>query len=169
MKWKNFSNMLLYSVSNMTDNFSQALYDLFAQSEPIHYRKGRIVHRPDDTHKGVYFVEKGNIKAYSISAAGSEHLHIIYKPGEMFPLRWIFSNIQGETFYETMTPVILRKLTKEKFLEGINAQPTLARELIQKIIDFFDTYIARVDNLQHTTTHRRLIAMLLFLAKRFGN
>jgi CRP-like cAMP-binding protein len=144
------------------------LFDLFTQSKPLHYKKGERVHRPDETHQGVYYIEEGYIKAYVLTKDGREHLHGIYKQGEMFPLRWALLDIPGSTFYEAFTPAVLRRIPKDEFLKEITAHPTLALELNKKIIAVFDIYVAQLNGLQHAQAQKRVIAILLLLAKRFG-
>lgn len=150
------------------------LLTFFARSKPYRYAPGEAILRADDTPSGVYWIEKGFVKVYSITEEGNEKLHIIYKTGELFPLIWVFSNVTKDVFYEAFGEVVLRRSSKEEFLAFLKTSCTNLRgcsllfELVERVIDLLDVHIDRVDNLEITKAYPRLVAMLLHLAKRFG-
>ncbi len=149
------------------------LVGFFTQSRQYSYKGGDVILRPEDTPSGVYYIEKGFVKVYSITRDGEEKLHIIYKAGEFFPLIWAFSNVTKDVFYEALGEVFLRRRAKEEFLEFLTSDcargccPTLF-ELVARLIDILGVHVDRVDNLELTKAYPRLVARLLFLAKRFG-
>lgn len=144
------------------------LFKYFCKSKPLHYKSGDIILRPDDIPSGIYYIEKGFVKVYSITEEGDEKLHVIYKPRELFPLIWVFKGITKDIFYEALGDVILRRLSKNIFLKLVKEDNLSLLSLIDRIIALFDIHVDRIDNLELTKSYPRLVARLLFLAKRFG-
>jgi CRP/FNR family transcriptional regulator len=146
----------------------QTLSEYFSQSKQYPYKKGEIILRPDDTPSGVYYLEKGYIKSYSITENGDENLLVILKSGELFPLRWIFGYTRRKIFYEAIAPVTLRRMPKDDFVRFIDANPLATHELLQNIMAKYNVYVERIENLELTNAYPRVIKRLLSLAERFG-
>ncbi len=146
----------------------------FIKGKPRYYKSGEIILRPDNEPAGVYYIEKGYVKIYSITEDGDEKLHIIYKSGEIFPWIWVFRNVSKSVYYEALGNVVLKIAPRQEFLKFLqtNCSPekscSLLFNLANRIIDVLDIHVDRVDNLELTKAYPRLIARLLFLAKRFG-
>lgn len=152
----------------MKNTLVKLLTEFFSQSKSYTYKKGEIILRPDETPSGIYIIEKGHVKVYSLIPDGDAKLHIIYTAGELFPLIWIFRDIRKNSYYEAMDEVMLRKRSKEEFLRFIKHDADLLFELLQSVIVVYDMHIDRVDTLESSKAYHRVIARLLSLAKRFG-
>lgn len=140
----------------------------FAQTKPQKYKKGEIVLRPDNLNPGVNFVEKGHIKVYSITEDGNEKVHVIFKSGAIFPLLWIFKDINRDVYYEALDEVITKKETRDSFVNFIKNDSHATSELISKLLTTMDVYIDRIDELEYTKSYPRLVSSLLTFAKHFG-
>lgn len=147
---------------------STGFVEFFSSSKVLHYKKGEIIIRPEQTPSGIYYIEDGYVKIYSITEDGDEKLHVIYKAGEIFPLVWALKNIQRESFYEAISNVTVRKVAKGDFLNFINTSQQAMAELTELLISTFNVFIDRVDNLEISKAYPRLVDQLLFLAERFG-
>lgn len=148
---------------------NEEFVNFFLQTgKEIHYKKGSIIIRPEDTPTGVYFIKKGFVMIYSISEDGSERLHIIYQPNDVFPLMWVLKNEQKKLFYESMDDVILYKVKKESFLNTIKLHPNCMKVLVEHLTENFSIFSDRVDNLEVSRTYPRIVSCLLFFAKQYG-
>lgn len=152
----------------------ESFLDFFAQSKRYFYKTGQVILRPEDPPPGVYYIEKGFVKVYSLTEDGDEKLHIIYKTGEVFPLIWAFSNQSKEVFYEALTETTLRRRSKEEFLKFVkyccedNKECEIMLSVIDRLIAMLSVHVDRVENLELTKSYPRLVSRLLFLSKRFG-
>ena len=146
----------------------EKLADLFSDSKLYRYKKGEVIIRPDTTPAGIYYIVGGFVKIYSLTEDGEERLHIIYRPGEVFPLMWALDKIQKDVFYEALTEVAAQRVPKEKFLNFIKTNPEVLFELAKLLSSVFEIFVDRVENLEIARSYPRLIARILFLAKRFG-
>ena len=146
----------------------EKLADLFSKSKAQRYKKGEVIIRPDTPPSGVYLILEGYVKIYSLTEDGEEKLHIIYKPDELFPLIWALDEIQKDVFYEALTEVLAKKVSKGRFLNFVKTRPEALFELTRKLSAAFEVFVDRVENLEIGKSYPRLIDRLLFLAKRFG-
>ncbi len=142
--------------------------DIFAKTKPLRYKKGEIILRPEEIPHGVYYIEKGFIKIYSLSEDGDENLHIIYKEDEIFPFIWLFKDETVDVYYEAMTDGILRRIPREEFMAAIPGHVEVMKDLVKRIIDLLQVHVGRVENLEYLQAYPRLLARIIFLAERFG-
>lgn len=140
----------------------------FKQAQLLQYKKGQIILRPDEESKDIFYIEKGYIRVYSLTEWGDEKLFVIYKPGEIFPLFWLFDHLPLLRFYEALDLVAIRKVSKDGFMKLLKFDQEALFELTNKIIATFDVIINRIDSLEFTNAYARLASRLLFLAERFG-
>ncbi|MBI4039935.1 Crp/Fnr family transcriptional regulator [Candidatus Daviesbacteria bacterium] len=152
----------------MTEKTNQTLLGLFAQSKPYTYKKGEVILRLDDVPSGIYLIEKGFVKVYTTTESGEEKIHIIYQKGDLFPLIWVFLNTTKNVYYEALDKVTLRRIRQETFTNLIESDCKILMEVVKHLTYNLDVHIDRVDHLELTKAYPRLIAYLLFLAKRFG-
>lgn len=143
--------------------------DFFIKNgKEISYKKGGIIMRPDDPPSGIYYLKKGYVQIYSITENGTERMHIIYKPGDVFSLTWALNDEQKELFYEAMDDIILIKVHKKDFLKFIYLNHAATLVVLQRLIKKFSMFSDRVNDLEITKTYPRTISCLLFFAKRYG-
>lgn len=140
----------------------------FAPFKPLRYKKGEIILRPDNLNPGVNFLERGHIKVYSITEDGNEKTHVIFKSGAIFPLLWIFKNINRDVYYEALDEVILKKAAKEDFISLMDTNNGALRELVNRMLTTFDIYVDRIEELEYLKSYPRLVSSLLTFSKHFG-
>ena len=132
------------------------------------YKKGETIIRQGDEPSGVYFVEKGFVKAYSISIVGEEKFYFIYKKNEIFPLGWVINDTKNQTQFEALSKTVLRRCSKAEFLEFLDQENTSTVEFSKYLVDKISLYAQRLSNLETTSSYPRIIIYLIFIAKRLG-
>lgn len=138
------------------------------EGKTLNFKKGEVVLKPDKDPDGIYLIEKGFVKVYSLSEDGGEQLHIIYKKSESFPLIWMMHGLVRNAFYETLDETILKKVSKDIFTEFLKKDNQALFQLTAKLATVFNVMADRIDNLEVSKSYPRLILRLLFLAERFG-
>lgn len=144
------------------------ILDQFKGGRQLDFRHREIVLRAGETPQGVYFIDQGFIKVYTISDRGTENMHVIYKAGELFPLIWIFNGRVRNVFYESVGTSRLFRLTKEEFNKRMHRSAHLHAAVTEQFADQFRIYADRIDNLEYTEALERVAYRLLTLARRFG-
>lgn len=147
---------------------SKGITEFFQKQKSRTYKKGQVILRTDETPNGVYYIEKGYVKVYSLTENGSEKDKNFYKPGEIFPLIWTFGSIEQTVYFEAIDDVIVKRIPKQEFLDFIETDKKILLDIINRIILIFIVYSDRIDTLGYTKTYARLISLLLSLAKRYG-
>ena len=117
---------------------------------------------------GIFFVESGFVKVYSISDTGDRYVHLLYQHDEIFPLIWALKDIRRRVFYEAVGPVSARMISRNDFLDFLRNDQAGVYETLEQIVSQFHIYTDRLDNLQYKSAYERVIYRLLFLASRFG-
>lgn len=155
-------------MTNTKNPAFKKLSDFFAKKNHRVYKKGQIILYAGDRPSGVFYIEKGHVKAYSLSEKGEEKIHMFFKEHEIFPLVWPFKKDREDIFYQAVETVEVRISEEESFHTLIHAEPEVMHAIVHELIDVVDVFINRVENLQFAGSYNRLIARLLFLAERFG-
>jgi CRP-like cAMP-binding protein len=147
---------------------NKALHSLFETSKSAQFSAGEIIARAEDEPKAIYLICSGFVRVYSINARGEEYLHIVYKSGELFPLISLTGKKQRGVYYEALDSAVVQKILVDDLLAAIKTDPQLSSELMFQILEQFNVYIDRVDNLEYKFGRERLVYRILFLASRFG-
>jgi CRP-like cAMP-binding protein len=82
-------------------------------------QRGQILVFPDEEPRGVFYVESGYVKAYTISPEGQCQLVAILGPDEIFPLYWALSQQYEQLYYEAMDTVEFSLLEKDVFKSNV--------------------------------------------------
>ena len=148
---------------------SDKIRRLFLHGQPISAAKGEIIIGNEDVPNGVYYINTGFIKVYSVHDNGDEYLHIIYGHGEIFPLIWGYLGVQPPSlFFETISDCVLWRLSREWFERLVKGNLGLSNAMSDQLARQFRIYSDRVDNLEYKKARERIVYRLLYLAGRFG-
>lgn len=144
------------------------LTEFFLKQKKIHYKRRETIFRPSDVASGVFYLQKGFVRLYSISADGQEISLIIYKPGDMFPLNWAMNNIPIAHYHEAMTSVELWKVSKEQFLDFIQEDPDVSLYLAKEMLIRFNALLERMEHTVCGTAYEKVAAVIFLCGERFG-
>lgn len=142
--------------------------EFFKQADKLHFKKGDVILRPDDTPEGLYYVEEGFVRVYSFTEWGEEKLHLIFQRGEMFPIFWTFDKVPLTKYYEAFTDVAVRCVPTDKFIAFLKSDTSIIYQFMNNIVKVLEVYSSRIDNLEYTNANARFVSRLIYLAKRFG-
>ena len=132
------------------------------------YRKGDFIIRPGEAPSGVHYVYQGLVKAYDITKYNEENLLIIRKEDEVFPLIWALTGQERQVIYQALAPTITLCLSRQTFLDYINAQPETLAPIVDMTIEMYRLHSERILNLEYRTVRERIISFLLTMSQRFG-
>jgi CRP/FNR family cyclic AMP-dependent transcriptional regulator len=148
---------------------SKVISALFVKGQPMAFGAGDVIMGNHDTPDGVYFINSGFVKIYSISNEGDEYMHIVYGHGEIFPLAWAYLGAgERSLFYEAISDVVVWRISREAFIQKINSDIELSNAMGEQLARQFKIFNVRIDNLEYKKADERIAYRLLFLASRFG-
>lgn len=147
---------------------SKELEKFYAQFSIRKYKKGENLIRADDNPQGIFCLKKGYIRQYIISKNGTELTFQILKPISYFPLIWAINEEPNIYFYEAFTSVEVIRAPKDLAVEYIKNKPALILELMSNLLNDYSESLSRIENLVFSDAYRRVISVLIYLAKTFG-
>lgn len=148
---------------------SQSIIAHFSDGILKDFNKGEILVQGDEQPKGVFLIQSGYVKAYSISQLGQINLLLIHGTNEIMPLPWALDGPQKiGIFYEAMSDVTALRTSKDSLRAAMGTNSWLAEQVLRQLVNTFTIYAQRIQNLGYRVPRERVIACLLDLATRFG-
>lgn len=149
------------------NQFTQLL-TAFRGGTKLEFKKGQYIIHPGDTPPGVFFIDKGLVKAYDITKYGEENLLIIRKEHEIFPLIWAVTGQERRVIYQALIPTTVWRLNRVDFLKHIRQNTDSLNLLLDMTIEMYRIHSERILNLEYRTVRERVISFLLTMSQRFG-
>lgn len=152
----------------MGTTVADKLNKFFAKFKKFHYKKGDLILRGGDLSQGVYFIDKGYVRDYSISREGEEFTLIIFKSEDFFPMQWVFNNKPNTHYFEAMNAVELWRCPKEEFIKFIEDNPDIFFEFTSHILTRMGGIMQRMEYLAFGNAYQKVASILMICAERFG-
>lgn len=127
-----------------------------------------MIIRPEDDPSGIFLIEWGFVKAYSITKYGEENLLLVRGSGSLFPLIWAFTGEHRGVSYEAMEETSLWRVGKAEYLEFLEKNPDVYPIILDMAIEAYRLHSERVMTLSYRTARERIVSFLLVTASRFG-
>lgn len=132
------------------------------------YAKGELILCEGEVPHNTYFIKKGVVKVYDLTADGVEKPISFDVSNEVFPTSWIFGiSRRTHYFYEAFTDCQLYMVPRDDYLSFMQNNQDL---LIAQLYNFISRYLnfeIRVYAQSRITPAQKLLHALHFLALRF--
>jgi len=152
----------------MNTNKTKEFETFYKQFTIRNYKKGEMLIRADDGPQGIFCLKKGYVRQYTISKTGLElSLHIL-KPISYFPMIWAINGAPNIYFFEALTPVEVGRAPKDQVVSFIKDKPIIILELMSELLEDYAESLTRIEHLVFSDAYRRVISVLLYIAKHFG-
>lgn len=144
-------------------------FELFYKQFVIrNYKKGEMLIRSDDDPLGIFCLQKGYVRQYTISQTGFELTLQILKPISYFPMVWAINGTPNVYFFEALTEVEVGRAPRSEVVDFIKDKPVIIFELMSELIEDYAESLLRIEHLVFSDAYRRVISVLLYIAKHFG-
>lgn len=150
-------------------DITQKLDTFFSQYPEKSYKKGVILVQPGSEPAGIFYIEDGIVRSYSISEEGTEITLNVFKSHAFIPMSWAIADIPNKRFFEAMTAVKVRIAPKQKVLDFIRNEPDIIYDLLKRIYIGMEGLWMHVESLTAGSSYRKIASSLVILARRFGN
>lgn len=144
------------------------LESFFAQFKVIHFKKNETVLRADSVPQGVFYLKKGHVRLYLISEDGVEFTVIIYKAGDIFPLRWALNGSSNIYYFEALSEVDVYSASKIDFNEFLKKNPNMLLEVTKQALFDYGVLIYRMQHIVFGNAYAKVASIILTAAKQFG-
>ncbi len=132
------------------------------------YKKGEMLIRADDDPQGIFCLTKGYVRQYTVSKAGFELTLHILKPISYFPIVWAINGTPNVYYFEALTSVEVGRAPRDQVVNFIKDKPTVIFELMSELVEDYAESLTRIEHLVFSDAYRRVISVLLYIAKHFG-
>ncbi len=146
----------------------ELLDSFFRAHTRIQYKKGEVIIRPEDEPSGVFLIEWGFVKAYTITKYGEENLLLVRGNSSVFPLIWAFTGDHREVTYEAMESTSVWRVSRQDYLDFLDRNPDIIPIILDMAIEAYRLHSERVMTLSYRTARERIVSFLLTNVKRFG-
>lgn len=141
----------------------------FKRGTKLTYKKGEYILRPGESPPGVFYIEKGLVKAYKLTKYGEDNLLTIRKEREIFPIIWSVTGQDREIIYQTLVPTVVWRLRRAEYIKFIKELPADALPpFLDIVIEMYRLQSERILNLEYRSVRERTISFLLTMSERFG-
>lgn len=149
-------------------NPNQPIRAMFKFGRLERFRRGEIIFGMDPSPAGVYLIESGFVKLYSITPQGDENVLVILGKGEIFPFVWAYLSFPTELYGETICETKLWRVSRERYTVFAQSNAAGGYALARQMALQFQIFNCRLENLEFKHSHERVAYRILFLANRFG-
>jgi CRP/FNR family transcriptional regulator, cyclic AMP receptor protein len=132
------------------------------------YKKGEMIIRADDDPMGIFYLKSGYVRQYTISKTGFELTLHILKPSAYFPIVWAINGTPNVYYFEALTPVEVGRAPRDQVVNFIKDKPVVIFELMSELVGEYAESLTRIEHLVFSDAYRRVISVLLYIAKHFG-
>lgn len=144
-------------------------FETFYKDFPIRdYKKSEMLIRADDDPQGIFCLTKGYVRQYTISKANIELTLHIHKPMSYFPMVWAVNGTPNIYYYEALTAVQAGRAPRDQVVSFIKDKPVVIFELMSGLLEDYAETLTRIEHLVFSDAYRRVISVLLYIAKHFG-
>lgn len=146
----------------------ELLNSFFKAHTRLQFKRGEIIVRPDKEPDGVYLIEWGFVKAYTMTKYGEENLLIVRGTNGVFPLIWAFTGEGRHVTYEAMEATSVWRVSKADYLDFLEHNPDVLPVILDMALEAYRLHSERVITLSYRTARERIASFLLVHANRFG-
>ncbi len=132
------------------------------------YEKGQILIHADDNPSGVFFIESGEVRQYTITNSGNEVVVNVFKPPAFFPMSWAINRTPNEYFFETASRTSVRTAPADKVVEFVSENPDVLLDLLSRVYRGTDVLLQRMTHLMKGNARSRTILELVIACRYFG-
>ncbi len=129
------------------------------------YSRGETIFMDGEACDGFYVVLVGKVKVSKLSAEGKEQILHIFGPGEPFGEVPVFAGKPFPANAQALSKSVLAFFPKNRFIALVNANPSLALNMLAVLSTRLRQFTVQVENLSLKEVPERLATYLLFLSR----
>lgn len=154
----------------MTVSISQSkVRNFFSKHTLLVYKKGEMILRAEDPPPGVYYIEKGVVRQFTMNGAGETLMLQLYRLGAFFPMTWVINDTSNRYFYEAATAVSIRRAPREDVTRFLDDHPEVLKNFVERLLTGVVGLWSRVEQLVLESAYAKTIFLILYYASKFGH
>jgi len=150
----------------MNKNIVSKIEEFYNQYPARAWRAGQILVQANDHPQGVYFIESGGVRQYTIDHRGGEIVVNTFHKPELFPLSWALNDTKNEYYFETIVDSTLRCAPQEEVFAFIENNPEVEHVMLLRVYRGLDRLLMRMVHLMSSSAYVRVLYELVIQTKR---
>lgn len=134
----------------------------------VNFKKGEMILQAHQTSDYLHVIQEGLVKVYNITSQGDEAIAVIYGKQDVFPLSWIIQSHKKSVYYQAITDCRIVLIPQRIVLDQMKESADVSFAMCQRILEQYELYASRINNLEFKYGRERLAYRLLMLGARFG-
>lgn len=134
-----------------------------------YYKKGQTIFLAGSTPRGVFCLNKGKIKIFSLGEEGKEQIIHIAAEGEIVGFRAMFSGDPYIVSAETLEECTICFISKEDFLSMIDSNAVLRNGIMKELSKELSERAKFITNMAQKSVKDRLAFSLVMLQDIYGS
>ncbi len=119
--------------------------------------------------ESVYYIEKGKVSVYDISAKGEEVVINLFGESAFIPMSWALNKTPNAFFYRAEEETIVRIADPDGTVAFIKDHPDIMLDLLARVYRGFEGIAGRMVHLMSDSARARLAYELVIESHRFGH
>lgn len=145
-----------------------ALNQVFQTGRHQSYQRGSMMLRAGDIPSGIYLIESGYVRVYSLNPVGLETIIAVLKAGDIFPLAWAFNEYLDDVYFVAHEPVQVWRIARETFTEEVEQSPVFRFGATQALTRQSVQLAQELTQLSYRSAYDKVVYRLLALARLAG-
>jgi len=133
-----------------------------------YFKKGQPLFIEGSFPRGVFCLNEGKVKVYTLGDEGKEQIIHIAKAGEIIGFRAMFSGEPYSVSAATLEECNICYIGKDEFLNMIDSNPTLRNGIMRELSKELGDRAKFITNMAQKTVRERLAFSLLILGDIYG-
>jgi len=125
------------------------------------YTKNHFIMSQGDACKGMYVTVRGNIKLFTLSPEGKEHVLRIVTPGQTFAEALVFNKKASPVTVQTLTDAKVLLIPSETIQQCIREYPVCASNIIASLSNQIYMMVKTMNSITLNSSEHRVIGFLL--------
>jgi CRP-like cAMP-binding protein len=135
-----------------------------ARAVRLDLRKGDYVFHEDDPADSCFYLERGVVRIYRVTAEGKESIFFLRRAGDMFGLAEVLAGASRKCSAQAITPCVLRQMDRSGFEQLLDGSPAIARRVIEILGRRLRFLGEQVESLMACDVSTRILKILVYLA-----
>lgn len=144
------------------------LKDFFHRHEKLVLNKGHLLLSAGSNPEQAYYLQKGSIKQYVVSASGKELIMHIFQPSSVIPISYILNKIDNEYYYETITRTTLYCAPLSECRKFILSNNEVLSFITSNLISGIQRLQTRIINTGMYSSYAQVVSFLIYLSRHYG-
>ena len=113
---------------DLPDDLAQKLATVSIHQQ--HFPKGSLIRQPFDGQNGMFAIDQGAAKVYSIAESGKESVLDILKKGDIEGQQYLFKEEDSENYIQALEDTWICSMSRHDFQELLKSSPELSLNLL---------------------------------------